>query len=134
VSDDEQPTVVYVDGATNCYIPETDTVLLDGRLRDYPLAHDRIKQHELRHAHEDNKGALGMAQHELRNDLRQLFETGETQQEVRRYYADMAAQRRSWAVHANLLRSLWQVVLSPVSRLYRAVMDRVQVHVGEVSL
>lgn len=127
---DEEPEVIYVPGAANRYDYVENVVVLDRHLRDYPLAHEHIKEHEFAHAETD--GFLDFLLLEFRTDLGRHFGTSETIEEVREYIRDQ--NRRHDPGHlggfahdiGSFLRVVWNLLMGPIAALNRAVFGRFQ--------
>ena len=114
MTDNDTTEIYYVPGAQNQYIPATDTVVLDERLKDYPGALMEIREHELKHA-EIGDDIVGQALMELRNDVGQTFRDDELMREINEYYAMVADSGGSTALRVtNFLRSFWMMVLGPI--------------------
>lgn len=120
---DGGPRVVYAPGATNRYDHRNDVVYLDERLKDYPLAHRLIKEHELAHA--DNRDTLSCLWLEFRTDLRRYFSTDTEIEATRRYMQEKQPERPVGIMTqfgffvVGVLREFWKLVLAPTGKAYR---------------
>ena len=123
---EEGPEIVYVPGAENHYKYEHDVIVLDERLKDYPEAHEYIKNHELEHAKQGaNAGFFELLRLELRTDIDHYFSESEEIAEVREYFDSISGEQRLHPAASlkftltNTLRELWNVPLRPLSWMYR---------------
>jgi predicted SAM-dependent methyltransferase len=124
VSDTE---IVYVPGAENHYKYEHDVVVLDERLKDYPKAHEHIKNHELEHAKHGKSGGgfVALLRLEFQSDVDYHFGDSEAIEEVKDYLETERKQDRrhpAIAVKFSLvyfLRKLWDLALLGLSWVSR---------------
>lgn len=121
---DEEPEIIYVPGAQNHYKPGHNVVVLDARLKDFPLAHEEIKAHEIGHADPENCGLISHAVYEFKTDWHTYFGSGETAQELREYLGTPPRNKRSTLAllqHgvADNFRVWWAAAMRAVAPLYR---------------
>lgn len=111
--------IIYVPGANNHYKYEHDVIVLDERLKDYPKALRRIKEHELehaKHAKPENRGFFQLIELELRTDIYRYFTQDEAMEEIRRYFREREKEQpisRLTLIKldvAYFIRNLWNLV------------------------
>ncbi|NUB91127.1 hypothetical protein HT576_08845 [Haloterrigena sp. SYSU A121-1] len=128
---DNEPEVYYIDnrpGAANYYNPVTEAIILDEKLKEYPLAHSHILSHEFGH-HEHRDNFLDNLWYELKHDIELAFSQKPAIQEVREY--DQATEI-SWEEKKillagrlqNLLRMHWCLLIYPAGKAYRYLKQR----------
>ena len=121
--ENDRPEIYYVPGAWNHYKYNDDVVVLDSRLKDYPKAHENIKQHEL--GHSDARSTIDLLVHEFTSDLHLYCSTDETAQELREYLneehsgIEEGPLRRIGHTLVDYLRPLWSGIMSIVGPVYR---------------
>jgi|GEM_PF-2194615 len=122
---ESEPEVIYIPGAQNRYDYEENVVVLDSRLKDYPRAHDLIKEHEFGHV--EAQSSLQLLLHELRADIRISFGRDSAVEEVREYFEatepaePLSLQRRIGFEAVFFLRAVWLAVMSPLGSLWRSL-------------
>ncbi|WP_181685841.1 hypothetical protein [Halorhabdus salina] len=128
----DETRVAYVPPAVDCnhYDTAHDIVILDEELKDWPTVHQRIRDHELRHA-EHGYGPTGIVKNlvqELRTDLFIRFSMSDDAKRVREYLDqrgvspdDVSLIEEVSGILINILRSIWCVVLVPLGAVYRRV-------------
>lgn len=125
---DKETKIVYVPGAKNHYKYGYDVVVLDERLKDYPKAHKRIKNHELEHAKHDkpeNRRFLDLIRLEFQTDLEHYLSNSNEMKEVREYFEERGESKTLQAAtamkfsFADLLREFWTAVFRPLGWAYR---------------
>jgi len=138
--------VMYVPGASNRYVPHADTVVLDEGLREYPVAHREILEHELMH-HKLGDQFLPSVWHEFRADAYYYLLRNETSRSIREYYGDMA-DRRTMSKKAKAVRAfrpvlsiplasvgiLRHTILDPLEGARDKIREKLEVDVEEVDL
>ncbi len=117
--------VYYIPDVRNRYNPEEDVVVLDEELKEWPLAHEVIKQHELDHAKAENSTALGLLTYELRTDFCRYFSSDPEWEAVRDYLQaqNKPTNLRIWLKSncVNHLRSVWTAAMIPLHGCYQAM-------------
>jgi len=95
----------------NFYNQYRDQVVLDEGLKDYPLAHEYIKEHELKHR-EIGFNPIQQALHEFRHDLFMYCSDSEAAHEVRDYLFNDPSPHwklRAEDVFVTLVRGIWSI-------------------------
>lgn len=120
MSDKESdPEIYYVPNIYNHYDYDEDIVVLDENLKDYPLAHEEIKQHEIKHS--KSSSVWYNLKLEFATDMRKLFATDETMQEVEEYMEDI--QHDLYTIikfeFIKLMRLFWMLILLPIAEIYK---------------
>ncbi|MFC4448152.1 MULTISPECIES: hypothetical protein [Halorussus] len=97
------------------------TVVLDEALKDYPVAHDIILEHELAHAEHggSNPDFLANLALEFRTDLFQSASTSAEADAVRQYMESETQDIPFKIALVNNIRSLWLPVMWSMGRVYR---------------
>ncbi|RZN62004.1 MAG: hypothetical protein EF811_03865 [Methanonatronarchaeia archaeon] len=111
----EEPYVQYVDASKNfnlnAYDPVRETIILDEKLKDYPLAHEVILEHELKHYH--LKNPLKHAWHDIKDRWRFYGSSSKAMKETRQYYRDINTE---WQLKhiSNLLANVLSYLATPL--------------------
>lgn len=112
------PEIQYVPGAPNHYKPDYDVIVLDSELREFPTAHDVIRDHELGHANADTTTEHLML--ELEADYRRHISTDSEARAVRRYLRRESPGGSNLGIgFVNSVRPLWGVLMFLAGGVYR---------------
>lgn len=132
MSESDEPDVYYVDTAAsqvNYYDPVTNAIILDEKLKDYPLAHQYVLAHEMEH-HNNGLNPLPHLWHELKTDIRMAFSEAEAIEQFREYEDAQSHELRDLppmvsAAVTNMVRMWWQFLIFPTGIAYRKLKHRV---------
>ena len=119
-------TTHYIDCNENYYDPVRNTVVLDEKLKDYPLAHRYVKRHELQHA-KFRMNPIKNLIHELKTDYELTVRKDETMEEIKEYRSRCRKPLLKHIKHflisgfVNISRMIIGSVLTPISYLYSIV-------------
>lgn len=131
MSNSDDPDIYYLDAGSQtpkCYVPDSDSILLDEKLKEYPLAHSLVLNHEFGH-HENRDSIVDDLLYEFKHDIRLAFSMSPAMEQFREYQearkSGTAGKKRIFRlVLQNHLRSLWILLIYPSGKAYRYLKQR----------